>query len=98
MISTNLAKLGFFPSKKHDSVGIRNFLIETFIQKSQKIENNDTIINNIFPFFAYFSKTIDFWHSSRCRNEFSMQKYPNKHNFIGFEKQQPLIVEFLLRL
>ena len=40
--------------------GIRKFLIETFIQKSQKIENNDTVINNIFPFFAYFSKTIDF--------------------------------------
>ena len=24
------------------------------------MENNDTVINNIFPFFAYFSKTIDF--------------------------------------
>ena len=30
------------------------------MQKSQKIENNDKVINNIFPFFAYFSKTIDF--------------------------------------
>ena len=39
---------------------VLGIFIETFIQKISKIENNDTVINNIFPFFAYFSKTIDF--------------------------------------
>ena len=74
MISTNLAISGFFPSKKHDSVGIRNFLVETFIQKSQNIENNDNKYFFFFPFFAYFSKTIDFGTvlgaemNSACKN------------------------------
>ena len=59
------------------------------------------IINIFFsPFFAYFSKTIDFGSvfSAEIRNEFCMQKYPNKHSFIGFEIKYPFIVEFLLRL
>ena len=34
---------------------VLGILIETFIQKSQKIENNDNKYF-FFPFFAYFSK------------------------------------------
>ena len=52
---------------------VLEFLIETFIQKSQKIENNDNKYF-FFPFFAYFSKTIDFISvfgaemNSACKN------------------------------
>ena len=52
------------------------------------------IINNIFPFFAYFSKTIDFGTVLGAENEFYMQKYPNKHNFIGFENNSHLSLNF----
>ena len=45
------------------------------------------IINNIFPFFAYFSKTIDFTSVFGAEMNSVCKKYPNKHNFIGFEKK-----------
>ena len=44
------------------------------MQKSQKIENNDNKCIFFFPFFAYFSKTIDFGSffsaemNSACKN------------------------------
>ena len=41
LISTNLAIFGFFPSKKHDSVGIRNFQLKLLDKNHKKIENND---------------------------------------------------------
>ena len=72
MISTNLAIFGFFPSKKHDSVGIRNFQLK-LLDKNHKKEKI-MIINNIFPFYVYFSKTIDFISvfgaemNSACKN------------------------------
>ena len=52
---------------------VLGILIETFIQKSQKIENNDNKYL-FFSFFAYFSKTIDFGSvfsaemNSACKN------------------------------
>ena len=58
LISTNLAIFGFFPSKKHDSVGIRHFCLR-LLEKITKIENTDDKYF-FFPFFACFSKTIDF--------------------------------------
>ena len=36
LVSTNLAIYGFFPSKKHDSVGITVFLLETFRENHKK--------------------------------------------------------------
>ena len=72
LISTNLAIFDFFPSKKHDSVGIRHFLLETFNENHKKIENNDD--EYFFPIFACFSKTIDFGSvfsaemNSACKN------------------------------
>ena len=38
LISTNLAIFGFFPSKKHDSVGIRHFCLRLLekITKNRK--------------------------------------------------------------
>ena len=54
------------------------------------------IIDFFFQFFAYFSKTIDFGSvfSAEIRNEFCMQKYPNKHNLIGFENNSHLLLNF----
>ena len=52
------------------------------------------IINNIFPFFEYFSKTIDFISVFSAENEFCMKKYPIKHNFIGFENNSHLSLNF----
>ena len=36
LISTNLAIFGFFPSKKHDSVGIRNFQLKLLDKNHKK--------------------------------------------------------------
>ena len=36
LVSTNLAIFGFFPSKKHDSVGITNFGLK-LLEKNTKI-------------------------------------------------------------
>ena len=41
MIYPNLAIFGFFPSKKHDSVGIRIFLLETLREREREKKNND---------------------------------------------------------
>ena len=46
---------------------VLGILIETFIQKSQKIENNDNKYF-FFPFFAYFLKNHRFWLSFQFRN------------------------------
>ena len=72
---------------------IQEFLIETFIQKSQKIENNDNKYF-FFSFFYIFLINHRFWLRSQWRNEFCMQKYPNKHNFIGFENNSHLSLNF----
>ena len=93
MISTNLAIFGFFPSKKHDSVWYYEFLIETFIQKSQNIENNDN--KYLFSiFFAYFSKTIDFGSVFSAEMNFACKKHTNKRSFIGFENNSHLSLNF----
>ena len=69
LISTSLAIFGFLPSRKHDSVDIKKFLVETF---REKIENNDKYF--FFYFFTYFSKTIGFGSvfsaemNSACKN------------------------------
>ena len=73
LISTNLAVFGFFPSKKHDLVGIRHFCLR-LLEKITKIENNDD--KSFFPIFSMFLKNHRFWLSFQCRNEFCMQKYP----------------------
>ena len=52
---------------------VLGIFIETFMQKFQNIENNDNKYF-FFPFFAYFSKTIDFGSvfsaemNSACKN------------------------------
>ena len=56
LISTNLAIFGFFPSKKHDSVGIRHFCWRLL----EKITKKYKIMINIFFFFHVSQKTIDF--------------------------------------
>ena len=91
LISTNLAIFGVFPSKKHDSVGIRHFCLR-FQRKSCKIENNDD--NFFFFFFCMFLKNYRFRLSFRCRNEFCMQKYRNKHIFMGFAEKNHLPFHF----
>ena len=42
------------------------------------------MINIFFLFSAYFSKNRRLWLRFQCRNEFCMQKYPNKGISIGF--------------
>ena len=72
LISTNLAIFGFFPSKKHDSVGIRHFCLRLLekITKNKKI----MMINIFFSIFCMFLKTIDFGSvfsaemNSACKN------------------------------
>ena len=53
LISTNLAIFGFFPSKKHDSVGIRHFCLRLLekISKTWKI-----MMINIFFHFLHVSQ------------------------------------------
>ena len=91
LITTNLAIFGFFPSKKHDSVGIRHFCLR-LSEKITKIENNDD--KYFFPIFCMFLKNHRFWLSFQCRNEFCMQKYPNKYIFIGFAEKSHLHFHF----
>ena len=91
LISTNLAIFGFFPSKKHDSIGIINFCLKLL----EKITKNKKIMINIFySIFCIFLKTHRFWLSLLCRNEFCMQKYPNKHISIGFAENSHLWLSF----
>ena len=91
LISTNLAIFGFFPSKKHDSVGIRHFSLK-LLEKITKNRNNDD--KYVFSIFCMFFKNHRFWLSFLCRNEFCMQKYPNKHIFIGFAEKSHLPFHF----
>ena len=91
LISTNLAIFGFFPSKKHDPIGIINFCLN----RLEKITKNNKIMINIFySIFCIFLKTHRFWLSLLCRNEFCMQKYPNKHISIGFAENSHLWLSF----
>ena len=82
LIYTNLAIFGFFLSNKHDSFGFRKFCLKLIekITKKQKI----TITNIFFTIFCIFLKNRRLWLSFQGRNEFCMQKYPNKGIFIGF--------------
>ena len=80
LIYTNLAILGFFPSNKHNSFGFRKFCLK-LAEKIKNIENNDNISLSIF---CIFLKNRRLWLCFQCRNEFCMQKYPNKGIFIGF--------------
>ena len=41
-----------------------------------------------------FLENHRFWLSFQCRNEFCMQKYPNKHIFIGFAEKDHLPFHF----
>ena len=41
LISTNLAIFGFFPSKKHDPIGIINLCLKLLEKITKKIKNND---------------------------------------------------------
>ena len=90
LISTNLALFVFFPSKKHDSVGIRHFCLRLLekITKKYKI-----MMINIY-FFSMFLKNYRYWLSFQCRNEFCMQKYPNKHIFIRCVEKSHLPFHF----
>ena len=42
------------------------------------------ITNIVFSLFCLFLKNRRLWLRFQCRNEFSMQKYPNKGIFLGF--------------
>ena len=67
-ISTNLAIFGFFPSKKHDPIGIINFCLK-LLEKITK--NKKIMLINIFDSIScIFLKTHRFWLSFQCRNEF----------------------------
>ena len=81
LIYTNLAIFGFFLSNKHDSFGFRKFCLK-LIEKITKIENNDN--KYFFSIFCIFLKNRRLWLRFQGRNEFCMQKYPNKGIFIGF--------------
>ena len=82
LIYTNLIIFGFFVSKKHDSFGFRKFSLKLIekITKKQKI----MITNIFFSIFCLFLKNRRLWLRFQDRNEFCMQKYPNKGIFIGF--------------
>ena len=84
LIYTTLAIFGFFPSNKHDSFDFRKFCLKSIekITKKQKI----MITNIYFSIFCIFLKNCRLWLCLQCRNEFCMQKYPNKGIFIGFEE------------
>ena len=84
LIYTNLAIFGFFPSNKHDSFGFRKFCLK-LKRKSQKIENNDNKF--FFSIFCIFLKNRRLGLHFQGRNEFGMQKYPNKGIFIGFAEK-----------
>ena len=75
LIYTALAIFGFFPSKKHNSFCFRKFCLK-LIEKIKKIENNDN--KYLFSIFCIFLKNSRLWLRFQCRNEFCMQKYPNK--------------------
>ena len=81
LIYTNLAISGFFLSNKHDSFGFQEILLETNREnhKKQKI-----MINIFFSIFCIFLKNHRLSLRFQGRNEFCMQKYPNKGIFIGF--------------
>ena len=52
-------------------------------------------MTNIFFYtFCMFLKNHRFWLSFQYRNEFCMQKYPNKHIFIGFAEKSHLPFHF----
>ena len=42
------------------------------------------ITNIVFSIFCLFLKKRRLWLRFQCRNEFCMQKYPNKGIFLGF--------------
>ena len=42
------------------------------------------ITNIVFSLFCLFLKKRRLWLRFQCRNEYSMQKYPNKGIFLGF--------------
>ena len=42
------------------------------------------ITNIVFSLFCLFLKNRRLWLRFQCRNEFCMQKYPNKGIFLGF--------------
>ena len=58
LISTNSAIFGFFPSKKHDSVGITKFCLK-LLEKITKNRNNDNTY--FFSIFCIFLKNHRFW-------------------------------------
>ena len=82
LIYTNLATFGFLLSNKYDSFGFRKILFETNRENHKKQKNNDN--KYFFPIFRIFLKKCRLWLRFQGRNEFCMQKYPNKGIFIGF--------------
>ena len=52
------------------------------------------MINIFFSIFCMFLKNHRFWLSFQCRNEFCMQKSPNKHIFIGLAGKNHLLFHF----
>ena len=84
LICTNLAIFGFFLSNKHDSFGFRKFCLKLIEKITKKQKKNDN--KYFFSIFCIFLKNRRLWLRFQCRNEFCMQKYPDKSIFIGFRE------------
>ena len=97
LISTNLAIFGFFPSKRHDSVGIRHFCLRLLEKNTKKIEINDDEYF-FFPFFACFSNTIDFGSVFSVEMNSACKNTQISTFFIGFAEKKPFTLPFLKRL
>ena len=52
------------------------------------------ITNIFFSIFCIFRKNRRLWLRFQCRNEFCMQKYPNKGIFIRFAKKKSHFSEY----
>ena len=85
LIYTNFAIFGFFLSNKHDSFDFQEILLETNRENHKKQKIMKT--NIFFSIFCMFLKHRRLWLRLQCRNEFCMQKYPNKGIFIGFTEK-----------
>ena len=82
LIYTNLAIFGFFLSNKHDSYCFQEILLETNRENHKK--QKMMITNTFFSIFCIFLKNRRLGLHFQGKNEFCMQKYPNKGIFIGF--------------
>ena len=92
LISTILAIFDFFFHLRNMIQLVLLIFALNFYRKSQK--NKKIMINIFYSIFCIFLKTHRFWLSLLCRNEFCMQKYPNKHISIGFAENSHLWLSF----